>query len=84
MTIKMEEPTPDRIADSRIVQCISSPAGRVARVMGGVLLIAAGLLVVRGKPGLVLAAIGVVPLLSGALDKCGFSILSRGSCTSDD
>ena len=84
MTIKLEEEQSDRCTDSRIVQCISSPAGRVARVMGGVLLIAAGLLVVRGKPGLLIAAIGAAPLLSGVLDRCGFSFLSGGSCPQDD
>jgi len=66
-TVEIKEGQSDRCTDSRIVQCLSSPAGRVARVVGGVLLIAGGLLVVRGKPGLVLVAIGVAPLLSGVL-----------------
>ena len=84
MTINMEEEQADNCTDSRIVQCLSSPAGRVARIVGGVLLIAGGLLVIRGKPGLVLAALGVAPLLSGVVDRCGFSFLSGESCSQGD
>jgi len=83
MTIKMEERKEDRCAHSRIGQCLASPVGRAARVVGGVLFIAGGLLVVRGRPGLIIAAMGVPPLLSGVLDRCGLGALSRGSCAQD-
>jgi len=83
MTIKMEERKEDRCGHGRISQCVSSPAGRVTRVAGGALFIAGGLLVVHGRPGLVIAAMGVPPLMSGLLDRCGFSALSRGSCAQD-
>lgn len=47
---------------------MASPAGRLARIAAGVALIVAGAAV--GGVGWILAAVGVVPLLAGALDVC--------------
>lgn len=47
---------------------MASPAGRLARVVAGLVLIVLGLVI--GGAGLVLAVVGLVPLLAGALDVC--------------
>jgi hypothetical protein len=65
-------------AASRFAQALNSTLGRIARIAAGGALIAAGLLVVGGVPGLVLAAVGLVPLLAGSFDVCVFSALFGG------
>ena len=49
---------------------INSTLGRIVRLVGGVAMIAAGIAAIQGVPGLVVAAIGLVPLAAGALDFC--------------
>ncbi len=49
---------------------MSSSWGRVLRVVAGAALIGIGLGVVGGIGGIVLAVVGAVPLLAGALDVC--------------
>jgi len=66
---------PNWFAASWFGQCMSSTRGRIA---GGLALIGVGLLVLGGLPGIVLAAIGLVPLLAGSLDVCIFSALFGG------
>ena len=78
MTVQIEEQKPNWFATSRLGQFFASPAGRVARIGGGLLLIGTGLLLVSGIAGMVIAAIGLVPLLAGAFDVCVFSALFRG------
>lgn len=58
---------------------LSSPTGRVLRVIAGLALIAVGLWVVQGTFGIVLAVIGMVPLLAGALDFCLIGALFFGT-----
>ena len=48
---------------------MATPAGRGIRVVAGVALIIAGL-VIGSAGGYVLAAVGLVPLLAGALNVC--------------
>ena len=69
---------PNRFAASRLGQFMASGAGRVTRIAAGVALIAGGLLVVGGTAGIILAAVGLVPLLAGAFDVCIFSALFGG------
>lgn len=69
---------PNRFASSRLGQLLASTAGRVARIVAGIGLIAGGLLAVGGTAGIVLAAVGLVPLLAGAFDVCVFSALFGG------
>jgi len=69
---------PNWFAASWFGQCMSSTRGRIARIAGGLALIGVGLLVLGGLPGIVLAAIGLVPLLAGSLDVCIFSALFGG------
>lgn len=76
MTIQYEKP--NRFAASWFGQFMASTLGRAVRVVGGVALIAGGLLAVGGTAGYVVAAIGLVPLLAGAFDVCVFSKLFGG------
>jgi hypothetical protein len=57
------------------VAFMASPAGRLARIAGGVALIVWGLRGMGGTPGVVVALIGVVPLLAGVFDFCVFAPL---------
>ena len=54
---------------------LANGAGRIVRIIAGLLLIAIGLLWVQGTAGWVLVIIGLVPLLAGAFDKCVFAPL---------
>jgi hypothetical protein len=58
-----------------LVSFLVAPAGRIARIVAGVALIGGGLLAVGGSTGMVLAAVGLVPLLAGAFDFCVFAPL---------
>jgi Inner membrane protein YgaP-like, transmembrane domain len=57
---------------------MASTAGRVIRIIAGIVLILVGLLVVHGIAGVVLAVIGLVPLLAPLFDVCIFAPLFRG------
>jgi hypothetical protein len=78
MTIQYNE-KPNWFAASWFGQFMASSLGRVVRVVGGVALIAGGLLSIGGTAGYAVAAIGLVPLLAGTFDKCVFSKLFGGS-----
>ena len=69
---------PNWFAASRLGQFMASGVGRVVRVVGGIALIAGGLLAVGGPAGIIMAVIGLVPLLAGAFDVCVFSALFGG------
>lgn len=51
-------------------QFMATPMGRGIRVVAGIVLIALGLLVVEGTGGIILAVIGLMPILAGALNIC--------------
>jgi Inner membrane protein YgaP-like, transmembrane domain len=51
-------------------QFMSSGLGRGLRIVAGIVLIAIGLGMVGGTGGMVLAVVGLVPLLAGLLDVC--------------
>ena len=57
------------------VKFMASPAGRITRVIAGILLIALGLFVIHGVGGIILAAVGLVPLVAGLFDFCVFAPL---------
>jgi hypothetical protein len=69
---------PNWFAASRLGRFMASGAGRVARIVAGIALIAGGLLAVGGPAGIIMAAIGLVPLLAGTFDVCVFSALFGG------
>lgn len=49
---------------------MNGTAGRAARVILGLILVYAGLSLVGGTAGTVLAVVGVVPILFGAAGRC--------------
>jgi hypothetical protein len=54
---------------------IASSAGRLLRIVAGIILIVAGLVWVHGAGGWIVAVIGLVPLAAGAFDRCVFAPL---------
>jgi hypothetical protein len=57
------------------VKFMASPAGRITRIVAGIVLIALGLLVIHNVAGIILAVIGLVPLVAGLFDFCVFAPL---------
>lgn len=57
----------------QFVNFMASTSGRITRVVGGMLLIAIGLLAIGGTVGVIVALIGLVPLFAGAFDFCVFA-----------
>ena len=57
------------------VKFMASTAGRVARIVVGIALIAVGLLVLHGVAGIIVALIGALPLVAGLFDFCVFAPL---------
>lgn len=58
-----------------LIKFLASQTGRWVRIIAGAILIALGLLVVKDTGGIILAVIGVVPLLAGVFDVCLFAPL---------
>jgi hypothetical protein len=54
---------------------MASTAGRIIRVVAGIALVALGLLVLKGTVGIIVAVVGMVPLLAGLFDFCVFAPL---------
>ena len=69
---------PNWFAASWFGQFMASGLGRAVRIIGGAALIVSGLLWIGGTEGYIVAAIGLVPLLAGAFDKCVLSALFGG------
>jgi hypothetical protein len=71
-----------RIAESfgksGFAKFINSPAGRIARVIVGIILIVWGYTQLATGNGIILIIIGLVPLAAGALDLCLISALLGG------
>jgi uncharacterized membrane protein HdeD (DUF308 family) len=59
------------------VKFMASKTGRIIRIVAGVALIAWGLLSLTGTTGIIVAVIGLVPLLAGIFDVCVFAPLFR-------
>jgi hypothetical protein len=57
------------------VKFMASPAGRITRIVAGIVLIALGLLVIHGTSGIIVAIVGLVPLVAGLFDFCVFAPL---------
>ena len=59
-----------------ILKFLASPAGRITRIVLGIVLIVLGFFVVNNTTtGVILIIIGLVPLLAGAFDYCLFAPL---------
>ena len=54
---------------------LASPAGRITRIVAGLVLIVLGLALVGGWRGYVMTAVGLVPLAAGVFDFCVFAPL---------
>jgi hypothetical protein len=54
---------------------IANPAGRLVRIVAGIILIVVGLVWIHGAGGWILAVIGLVPLAAGVFDWCVFAPL---------
>jgi hypothetical protein len=58
------------------VKFMASPAGRITRIVAGIVLIALGFFVVNNTVvGAILIVVGLVPLLAGLFDFCVFAPL---------
>ena len=71
MSVEFERP-------SRFSLFMAGPWGRVARVVLGLVIIAASLLLIGGTAGWVLAAAGLLPITAGALNLCPVAPLWGG------
>jgi hypothetical protein len=56
------------------VKFMASPAGRITRVVAGIVLVALGI-VMHNLGGIIVAVVGLVPLLAGLFDFCVFAPL---------
>lgn len=52
------------------VKLMASPFGRIIRVIAGLAIIAWGLIGIGGSNGYIVAAIGILPILTGMLNIC--------------
>ncbi len=57
------------------VSFMASTTGRLVRILAGIVLIAWGVLGLSGTTGIIVAIVGVVPLLAGLFDFCIFAPL---------
>lgn len=57
------------------IKFMASGAGRVTRVLAGIALVLWGLMGMGGASGILVAVIGLVPLLAGLFDFCIFAPL---------
>jgi hypothetical protein len=57
---------------------MTSLAGRLLRIVAGIALIVIGLAVIHGTGGIILAVIGLVPLVAGIFNFCVFAPLFGG------
>jgi hypothetical protein len=54
---------------------MAGSSGRIARIVAGIVLVLVGLLALGGAVGIIVAVIGLVPLLAGLFDFCVFAPL---------
>ncbi len=59
-----------------LIHFMASSAGRIVRIAAGVALIALGLLVMKDTGGIIVAVVGLLPLLAGIFDFCVFAPLA--------
>lgn len=57
------------------VKFMASKSGRITRIVAGIALIVWGWFFLGGTTGIVVAVIGLVPLLAGLVDVCVFAPL---------
>lgn len=52
------------------IKFMTSPQGRLIRIIMGIVLMSVGLFIVKGTPGIILAVVALVPIAGGVLDFC--------------
>lgn len=57
---------------------MSSTTGRLIRITAGIILILLGLIIVKGTGGIILAVVGLAPLIAGLFNFCLFAPLFGG------
>ncbi len=60
------------------VKFMSSTAGRILRVVAGLILMWVGFIMLGGLPGIIVGIIGILPLVAGIIDICVFAPLFGG------
>jgi hypothetical protein len=68
----------ESIGRSGFARFVTSPAGRLGRILIGVALIATGYLQRDRAAGIVFLVVGVLPLATGAFDLCAITALVGG------
>jgi hypothetical protein len=63
---------------------MSSSFGRLLRIVAGIALIVIGLAIVHGIGGIILAIVGLVPLIAGLFNFCVFAPLFGGPFLAKD
>jgi len=58
-----------------LIHFMATTQGRWLRIIAGIVLMALGLLVLKDTLGIILAIVGLVPLLAGLFDFCVFAPL---------
>ncbi|HVU14504.1 MAG TPA: DUF2892 domain-containing protein [Phototrophicaceae bacterium] len=58
-----------------MIAFLASPVGRILRIVLGIAIFAVGLFYIAGVPGVIVMALGFVPILAGILDFCLFAPL---------
>jgi len=59
----------------QVIKFLASTTGRWVRIIAGIVLILIGVLVMQNTGGIILAVIGLLPLLAGIVDVCVFAPL---------
>ena len=57
---------------------MSSTTGRLIRITAGIIFILLGLMIVKGTGGIILAVVGLAPLIAGLFNFCLFAPLFGG------
>lgn len=65
-------------AKSGFARFMASSAGRILRIVAGLVIIAVGVLLIQGVVGWIIAVIGLVPLAAGVFDFCIFGPVFSG------
>jgi hypothetical protein len=52
------------------IRFMASPTGRILRIVAGSAIVASGLMITGGSKGTLIAAVGLLPILTGVLNIC--------------
>ena len=66
------------------VKFMASTTGRIVRILAGIALVAWGSLGLNGAAGIIVAVVGLLPLVAGLFDFCVFAPLFRNPLKGKD